>query len=271
MKKPKLWMLYAAYAAVVIGLSIWQIRSYYGAFEPVQPYTHPGPAAERTLPEESEVPETQRPTHAPKETAVPKATESTEPAATVPAEAEPPVTFPVDLNTADADTLAQIPGIGEVTATAIIAYRDAHGGFRNSEELLEVHGIGEGRYHDLLGYVYLEHEEPLEAPKESHAEPDQPQEPQADPEPTEPPVINLNTATKEQLLQLPGCTEKIADSILQLRDEEIHEFTNILEITMANGKADDKDDDVTEALFMAWEPYLAVDDDGNQAKQEGQP
>ena len=267
MKQPKLWALYAGYAAVVVGLSIWQIRSYHASFEPVQPYTHPGPAAERMLPAEDEPtePEAERPTRSRKHPTEPETAEVTEPVTTDPPETDPPVVFPIDLNTADADALAQIPGIGPVTAAAIIDYRNAHGGFRNREELLQVHGIGEGRYHDLLGYVYLEHEEPLSAdePESSPAEEPPPEETSA-PEPTEPPVINLNTAAREQLLLLPGCTEALADSILQLRDE-IHVFQNILEINMAEG--------VTTAIYYTWEPYLAVNDSGDQAltNQEGQP
>lgn len=49
----------------------------------------------------------------------------------------------VNLNTADAATLETLPGVGPVTAGAIIAWRDQHGGFTAVEELLEVDGIGD--------------------------------------------------------------------------------------------------------------------------------
>lgn len=50
----------------------------------------------------------------------------------------------VNLNTADAATLArELLGIGEVKAQAIVAYRDEHGDFASVDELLEVKGIGE--------------------------------------------------------------------------------------------------------------------------------
>ena len=51
---------------------------------------------------------------------------------------------PVDLNTADAATLARdLKGIGPARAEAIIAWREAHGPFRSPEDLVLVQGIGE--------------------------------------------------------------------------------------------------------------------------------
>jgi len=48
----------------------------------------------------------------------------------------------VNINTAGAWLLAALPGIGEVRAQAIIAYRQQHGFFRDINELLNVEGIG---------------------------------------------------------------------------------------------------------------------------------
>ncbi len=50
---------------------------------------------------------------------------------------------PVDLNLADQAQLETLPGVGPVTATAILAWRDEHGSFSSVAELLEVDGIGE--------------------------------------------------------------------------------------------------------------------------------
>ncbi len=49
---------------------------------------------------------------------------------------------PVDLNRATESQLRELPGIGPVTADRIVAYRDEHGGFRTTEELMDVSGIG---------------------------------------------------------------------------------------------------------------------------------
>ncbi|CAN5570604.1 hypothetical protein BH23ACT6_BH23ACT6_07880 [soil metagenome] len=48
----------------------------------------------------------------------------------------------VDINTADTTGLEALPGVGPVTAAAILAWRDEHGAFSTVEELLEVSGIG---------------------------------------------------------------------------------------------------------------------------------
>jgi competence protein ComEA len=60
---------------------------------------------------------------------------------------------PVDLNTATAEELDVLPGVGPATATAILAYRDEHGRFGSVDELLEVRGIGEAKLEELRSLV----------------------------------------------------------------------------------------------------------------------
>ena len=66
----------------------------------------------------------------------------------LPGASPPPVTGAVptalvDLNLASQVELETLPDVGPVTATAIIAWRDEHGGFTAVTELLEVDGIGD--------------------------------------------------------------------------------------------------------------------------------
>lgn len=50
---------------------------------------------------------------------------------------------PVDINTADAGTMAEaIVGVGETKAIAIVEYRSAHGPFVSVDDLVRVKGIG---------------------------------------------------------------------------------------------------------------------------------
>lgn len=62
--------------------------------------------------------------------------------AAVPGATAAPADALVDLNAATAAQLELLPEVGPVTAEAIVAWRDAHGGFTAVEELLEVDGIG---------------------------------------------------------------------------------------------------------------------------------
>jgi competence protein ComEA len=49
---------------------------------------------------------------------------------------------PLDLNRATSAQLEALPGIGQVKAAAILAVRDANGGFESIDELEAVRGIG---------------------------------------------------------------------------------------------------------------------------------
>ena len=70
-----------------------------------------------------------------------------------PTETTQPVTYPININTADSHTLTQLPGIGQVLADRIIAYRKEHGLFANVEELMNVEGIGAGKLEDIIDLV----------------------------------------------------------------------------------------------------------------------
>ena len=61
----------------------------------------------------------------------------------------------VSLNNATAEELTELKGVGEVTALAIVAYREEHGGFKDVEELLEVSGIGPAKLAQLKDQVQL--------------------------------------------------------------------------------------------------------------------
>jgi competence protein ComEA len=76
--------------------------------------------------------------------------------AAVPANGGPvsgPVGGRVSLNSATREQLDTLPGVGPVTAQAIVAYRTAHGGFQRVEDLLDVKGIGEQTLADLKDLV----------------------------------------------------------------------------------------------------------------------
>ncbi len=59
----------------------------------------------------------------------------------------------VDLNSATVEELDTLPGVGPVTAAAIISWRDANGRFGSVDQLGEVDGIGPARLDKLRDHV----------------------------------------------------------------------------------------------------------------------
>lgn len=55
----------------------------------------------------------------------------------------------ININTASETQLCEIPGIGATRAAAIAAYREAHGGFKKPEDIMQVSGIKEGMYEKI--------------------------------------------------------------------------------------------------------------------------
>ena len=59
----------------------------------------------------------------------------------------------VNINTADAETLQTLSGIGATRAADIIAYRNEHGPFRSIEEITNVSGIGSALFEKIKDHI----------------------------------------------------------------------------------------------------------------------
>ena len=62
---------------------------------------------------------------------------------------------PIDLNSATAEELEALPGVGPSIAAAIVGHRDEQGGFGSVEDLLDVPGIGPSRFENLRDLVVV--------------------------------------------------------------------------------------------------------------------
>ena len=62
----------------------------------------------------------------------------------------------LDLNTATAQELEALPGIGEKRAADIVADREQNGPFRHPEDITRVKGIGEGTLAGLIDLITVE-------------------------------------------------------------------------------------------------------------------
>lgn len=62
----------------------------------------------------------------------------------------------VNLNSASAEVLAQVPGIGPVEAKAIVNYREENGCFQREEDLIRVKGIDTATLEKFLDLVFAD-------------------------------------------------------------------------------------------------------------------
>ncbi len=69
-------------------------------------------------------------------------------------ESEAALTGKVNLNTATAEELETLPGVGAVTAQRIVEYRSAHG-FARIEDLMNVKGIGQAKFKKMQPWLDL--------------------------------------------------------------------------------------------------------------------
>lgn len=158
----------------------------------------------------------------------------------------------INLNTATSRQLQTLSGIGEAKAAAIIEYRETHGGFFDVSELLNVSGIGEQTYENIRSYITVGDVPPKEPPQSSagasSVKPTQnpveipAQIPQI-------PIVNINTASLEELQKLPGIGSAKAMAIVQYRSV-FGEFYDISEIKNVNG--------IGESVFEEIRDYITV-------------
>ena len=125
-----------------------------------------------------------------------------------------------DLNTAQAEDLCTVEGVGETLAQRILDVRTRLGGFTYREQLLEIRGIGNGLLERIMELFVIpgEQKSPQSLPPETTL-PDPEPEPEVTTVTTmqERPFLEMNQMTLEQLRTVPGMTEQAAADILDMR------------------------------------------------------
>lgn len=71
----------------------------------------------------------------------------------------------ININTATAEELTELPGIGPVIAAKIVEHRTAQP-FQNAESIMDVKGIGQAKYDAIKDLITVTEEAPKEAPKQ---------------------------------------------------------------------------------------------------------
>lgn len=120
----------------------------------------------------------------------------------------------VDVNAASADDLADLPGIGQAKAEAIVAWRGMHGGCATLDDLNDVPGIGAATVEMIRSRAYCgaagEGVAPTSSSGAGHT---------ARPPATAMPAkIDVNRAPVEVLMTLPGFYRERAEAVVAERE-----------------------------------------------------
>ncbi len=185
-----------------------------------------------------------------KPAAEPKPEQKAEPKPKATAKPKAPAKIePVNINTDDADTLQELPGVGPVLAKAIIDGRP----YKSVDDLAKVDGFGPAKIEAVRKHVRIEVPKPAE-PKKAAAKPASPKStaPKAAAKPKEATkteskpladgkTININKATAEELEELPGIGPVKAKAIIDGRPfakpEDVMKVRGIKDETFGKIKA----------------------------------
>jgi len=139
------------------------------------------------------------------------------------------IKYPLDINFATFDELVSLAGIGETKANDIISYRINTGFFYSINEIKNVSGIGEGIFSGIKSYICVDINK-LPPKTEVTATTSTSKITVTTKVVTA--LVNINTATIDELLTLPKMNTTIAQQIIDHRSHPNCQFVNIMELEM---------------------------------------
>jgi len=170
----------------------------------------------------------------------------------------------VDINTATANELKQLKGIGPVLSERIVKFRNAMGGFENIEQLNDVYGIEDSLYFTLLDNIEMSKvEKPVkeleqnfegttasaENTKTTSYQKTTENKPAAPSKPKRNIIVDINKASEGELEKLNGIGNFRAKEIVAQR-ERLGGFYSIEQIKEVYSFDD--------SLYLALKPQLSV-------------
>ena len=69
---------------------------------------------------------------------------------------QPTAANAININTASAEEIEKLPGIGRKTAEAIVRFREESGPFRRVEHLMQIRGVSEKRFVEIRQFLKTE-------------------------------------------------------------------------------------------------------------------
>ena len=134
-----------------------------------------------------------------------------------------PQPLSIELNIASAARLTELKGIGPAYSDRIVKYRNWLGGFRNMNQLLEVYGLEDSLYYEIIPFLTLDTARIRK--------------------------ININKVAIRELQKHPYVKWNVARAIVNYRDQH-GDFTKVSDIK--------KTDLVSPELYRKIAPYLEI-------------